>query len=90
MNTISVEKTFKRTFSIKNAISKRLNNYKNKSKIVNQALIFYFQKEDYLKKAEQEFFDSIELEDFSEKEIKFLLNSNDNKELDNTISKMKF
>jgi hypothetical protein len=41
-----------------------LNNYKNKSKIINQALNLYFQKEDYIKNAEIDFFNSIEIEYF--------------------------
>ena len=89
MNTIIDEWTYKRTFTVKKTLSERLNNYKNKSKIVNQALNLYFKKEDYIKNAEKEFFNSIEIEDFEEKELDILINSSENKKLDETILKMK-
>jgi len=90
MNTLSMNWTYKRTFTLKKTLSDRLNNYKNKSKIINQALNLYFQREDYIKKAEKDFFDSIEIENFWEEEINSLVNSSENKKLDETILKMKF
>jgi hypothetical protein len=90
MNTIALEWTYKRTFTVKKTLSERLNNYKNKSKIINQALNLYFQKEDYIKNAEKDFFDSIEIEYFWEEEVNQLVNSSENKKLDETILKMKF
>jgi len=90
MTLMVIEWTYKRTFTVKKTLSERLNNYKNKSKIVNQALKLYFKKEDYIKKAEEEFFESIEIEDFWEEELNILVNSYENKKLDETILKMKF
>jgi hypothetical protein len=47
----------KSSFTIKHDIFKRLEGYKNKSKIINDALSIYFEKNDYLEKAEQEYWD---------------------------------
>ncbi len=50
--------SIKSSFTIKSDLFKRLDNFKNKSKIVNEALSIYFEKNDYLEKAEQEYWNN--------------------------------
>lgn len=64
--------TQKRTFTIKNDFAKKLNTYKNKSQIVNNALKLYFSREQYLKNADEEFFKTFELEEFTNEQLNSL------------------
>ncbi len=61
--------TQKSTFTIKNNFAEKLGNYKNKSKVVNIALNLYFEREKFLKKAEEEFLETFEIEEFRKEEI---------------------
>ena len=91
MTTISdTNKKYQETFLVNKSLFDRLDNYKNKSKIVNNALKLYFQREDFIRYTEKDFLDSLEIEDFTDKEINFLKNSNENKILEETISKLSF
>jgi hypothetical protein len=47
--------SIKSSFTIKPDLFKRLDTFKNKSKIINEALYIYFEKNDYLKKAEENY-----------------------------------
>ena len=47
--------SIKSSFTIKPDIFKKLESYKNKSKVINEALYIYFERNDYLEKAEEEF-----------------------------------
>lgn len=69
MTTQTFSWTEKRTFSIKSQFADKLSNYKNKSKIVNNALNLYFAREAYLEKANEEFFKSFEFEEFKNYEL---------------------
>lgn len=55
MTTAIKEKSIKSSFTIKENLFQRLASNPNKSKIVNEALSIYFEKSDYLQKAEEEF-----------------------------------
>lgn len=55
MNTITKEKSVKSSFTIKEKLFARLASNPNKSRIVNEALSIYFEKSDYLAKAEEEY-----------------------------------
>lgn len=55
MNTQLKEKSVKSSFTIKENLFNRLASTPNKSRIVNEALSIYFEKNDYLQKAEEEF-----------------------------------
>lgn len=55
MNTQLKEKSVKSSFTIKENLFNRLASTSNKSRIVNEALSIYFEKNDYLQKAEEEF-----------------------------------
>ncbi len=59
----------KKSFTIREDYAQKLNNYKNKSKIVNEALRMYFARSVFLKDKEQEFFENFEFEDFSNEEL---------------------
>lgn len=54
--------TEKKSFTIKKDYTQKLNLYKNKSKVVNEALRMYFAREEFLKEAEEEFFANFEFE----------------------------
>ncbi len=85
--------TQKKTFSIKTNVVKELENYKNKSKVVNQALHLYFSREKYLEKAEKEFLENFSfewVEYFSRDEKNKITNLPSYKKLDDTISKISF
>lgn len=60
MKTSSV----KSSVTIKSDLFERLKKYDNKSKIINEALFIFFQRNDYLKKSEEKFWDEL-----TEKEI---------------------
>jgi len=47
--------SIKTSVTIKSDLFKRLDTFKNKSKIINDALAIYFEKNDYLKKAEEDY-----------------------------------
>ena len=49
------ERSVKWSFTIKPELFKRLEWTQNKSRIINEALSIYFEKSDYLEKAEEEF-----------------------------------
>lgn len=55
MTTAIKEKSVKSSFTIKENLFARLASNPNKSKIVNEALSIYFEKSDYLAKAEEEY-----------------------------------
>lgn len=55
MKTQLKEKSIKSSFTIKENLFTRLALSSNKSKIVNEALSIYFEKSDYLQKAEEEY-----------------------------------
>lgn len=55
MTTILKEKSVKSSFTIKEDLFERLSQNPNKSKIVNEALSIYFERNDYLSKAEEDF-----------------------------------
>lgn len=55
MNIHLKEKSVKSSFTIKENLFNRLASSSNKSRIVNEALAIYFEKNDYLQKAEEEF-----------------------------------
>jgi hypothetical protein len=55
MVTIQKERSVKSSFTIKADLFKRLEWNQNKSKIVNEALSIYFEKKDYLNKAEEKY-----------------------------------
>lgn len=55
MTTELKEKSIKSSFTIKENLFNRLASNPNKSKIVNEALAIYFEKNDYINKAEEEF-----------------------------------
>lgn len=55
MTTQLKEKSIKSSFTIKENLFARLASSSNKSKIVNEALSIYFEKSDYLQKAEEEY-----------------------------------
>lgn len=55
MTTTTKEKSIKSSFTIKENLFQRLATNKNKSKIVNEALSLYFERNDYLTKAEEEY-----------------------------------
>ena len=82
--TLAVNKTKKRTFLLKKDISDKLDMYKNKSEIVNEALKLYFQ----VKTNKQNNY--FEVEYFTDDENKFLENLKENKELDDTIARINF
>lgn len=50
-----MQHTIKRSFTINAQFDKALGQYKNKSRVVNDALSIYFEKQVYLQKAENEF-----------------------------------
>jgi len=62
------QSTQKKTFSIKKDFIKKLENEKNKSKIVNKALDLYFSREIFLKQADEEFIKSFESDFFTEEQ----------------------
>ena len=53
MKTLSV----KRSFTIKEDLDKTLERFDNKSEVVNAALMIYFERADYLKSAEDTFWE---------------------------------
>jgi predicted transcriptional regulator len=55
MTTAIKERSVKSSFTIKPDLFKRLEWTQNKSRIINEALSLYFEKNDYLEKAEEEF-----------------------------------
>lgn len=55
MTTTLKEKSIKSSFTIKEKLFARLASTPNKSRIVNEALSIYFEKLDYLQKAEEEY-----------------------------------
>lgn len=55
MTSATKEKSIKSSFTIKENLFNRLSSNPNKSKIVNEALSIYFERNDYLQKAEDEF-----------------------------------
>lgn len=55
MTTTTKEKSVKSSFTIKENLFQRLASNPNKSKIVNEALSLYFERNDYLIKAEEEY-----------------------------------
>ncbi len=55
MTTTLKERSIKWSFTIKPDLFKRLEWTPNKSRIVNEALSIYFERNDYLQKAEEEF-----------------------------------
>jgi len=55
MTTILKEKSVKSSFTIKEDLFERLAQNPNKSKVVNEALSIYFERNDYLSKAEEDF-----------------------------------
>jgi hypothetical protein len=69
VNVITLVWTHKRTFSIKNIFTEKLNNYKNKSQIVNSALNLYFEREKYLENVNIEFFNTFEIEEFTKEQM---------------------
>ncbi len=72
MSTIKLTWTHKKTFSIQNYLVSKLDWAKNKSKIVNNALKLYFEREKYLENANREFFETFQIEEFNEEQIAFL------------------
>jgi len=85
--------TQKKTFSIKTNVVKESENYKNKSKVVNQALHLYFSREKYLKKAEKEFLENFSfewIENFQKDVETRIVSSTAYKNLDKTISTISF
>lgn len=55
MTTKIKEKSVKSSFTIKENLFQRLASNPNKSRIVNEALSLYFERNDYLTKAEEEY-----------------------------------
>ncbi|MBS9775142.1 hypothetical protein KGV52_00395 [Candidatus Gracilibacteria bacterium] len=85
MTTATFTGTEKKSFTIKKDYAKKLNLYKNKSKIVNEALKMYFARQQFLEEKEEEFFNSFEFEDFSKEELDSLVNSKENQQLNETL-----
>jgi len=83
MMALVINKTKKRTFLLRKDISDKLDMYKNKSEIVNEALKLYFQ----LHSNNDDYF---EIEYFTDDESEFLENLKENKNLDKTIAKINF
>lgn len=88
--TIATTGTEKKSFTIKKDYAQKLRNYKNKSKVVNEALRMYFARQEFLNEKEEEFFENFEFELFSDEELSDLVHSKQNKELDETLSKISF
>ncbi len=85
--------TQKKTFSIKKDFVNRLDNYQNKSQIINKALYLYFSREDFLEKSEKDFIENFSfewVEYFSAEEEKELTSLPSYKKLDTLINEMTF
>lgn len=55
MATATKPNNVKSSFTIKPELFKRLQNFDNKSRIINEALAIYFEKSDYVAKKEEEY-----------------------------------
>ncbi len=55
MTTLTKANKVKSSFTIRPDLYKRLKSIKNSSSVVNEALAIYFEKNDYLKQAEEEY-----------------------------------
>lgn len=49
------QRKVKQSFTIESELLEKLSGYGNKSQVVNQALAIYFEKTEYLQKAEEDF-----------------------------------